>query len=260
MADYIFIRKSRNALSTFLHIVLNILLGVGSILITVISGSWIFGVLLVFLSKWRIFAVRPRYWFLNIKSNLVDIIVGISLVLLAYFAGTELILVHYILAAFYVIWLIFIKPMSKETGTIVQSLCAIFLGSTAAIIASASIDSIVIVLAEFIIGYGASRHLFAQNTEGNFALMAIVCGLLCSETAWICHSWTIIYTFASTGIIIPQLALILTVAAFSFIKVFYSILKNDGKLKWQNIAAPTIFGILTIAIIILGFSNPIFNI
>lgn len=260
MADYIFIRKSRNALSSFLHVALNILLGVGSILITVVSGSWVFGVILVFLSKWRIFAVRPRYWFLNFKSNLVDIIVGTSFVLLTYFAGTNFVFADYLLAAFYVIWLIFIKPLSSEFGTLAQSLLAIFFGSAAAVIATASLDSIALVLAEFIIGYSASRHLFAQNTDSDFVLMTLICGLLCAEVSWFCHSWTILYTFGNTGIIIPQLALILTIAAFSFTKVLYAVIKNDGKIKGSNIAAPALFGIITIAIIVIGFSNPIFNI
>ena len=85
-SDYIFIRKSRNALSSFLHVILNILLGVGAIFVTVVSGSWIIGFILVLLSKWRMFAVRSHYLWLNVKSNLVDLIVGFSLVLLAYFS------------------------------------------------------------------------------------------------------------------------------------------------------------------------------
>ena len=109
-SDYIFIRKSRNALSTALHIAMNILLGVGSIVVTIVSGSWIIGFILVLLSKWRMFAVRPHYLWLNIKSNLVDLIVGFSFVLLAFFSGTTILPVHYILAAAYVLWLILVKP------------------------------------------------------------------------------------------------------------------------------------------------------
>ena len=40
-SDYIFIRKSRNIVSDILHVALNLLLGVGSIFFTVVSGSWI---------------------------------------------------------------------------------------------------------------------------------------------------------------------------------------------------------------------------
>lgn len=85
MADYIFIRKSRNALSSLLHIVLNLLLAVTSIGATVITDNCTIGLILVIVSKWRIFAVNHRYWLLNIRSSLVDFIVGISFVLLAYY-------------------------------------------------------------------------------------------------------------------------------------------------------------------------------
>ena len=81
MADYVLLRKSRNIASNLVHIFLNILLGVGAVLITVLSGSPLLGLLLVLVSKWRIFAVRARYFFLNLKSNLVDLIVGVSVVL-----------------------------------------------------------------------------------------------------------------------------------------------------------------------------------
>ena len=70
MADYVLARKSRNIASNAAHVFLNILLGVLSVLITVFSGSSVLGILLVLLSKWRIFAVRKRYLWLNIKTNL----------------------------------------------------------------------------------------------------------------------------------------------------------------------------------------------
>ena len=65
MADYVIVRKSRNIASKLVHIFLNILLGVGAVLITVLSNSPVLGILLVVLSKWRVFAVRPRYIWIN---------------------------------------------------------------------------------------------------------------------------------------------------------------------------------------------------
>ena len=67
MADYVLARKSRNIASNLVHIFLNILLGVGAVLVTVLSASPLLGILLVLVSKWRIFAVRSRYLWLNIK-------------------------------------------------------------------------------------------------------------------------------------------------------------------------------------------------
>ena len=138
-SDFIFIRKSRNAVSTFLHVILNILLGVGSIAVTIVSGSWIVGFILVLLSKWRIFAVRPRYYFLNIKSNLVDLIVGFSFVLMAYFLGVEVIPAHYILMALYSLWLTVVKPKTTEAWNLVQAEVAIFMGTAVASILSAAL-------------------------------------------------------------------------------------------------------------------------
>ena len=111
MADYVMLRKGRNAISSLTHLILNLSLAVASTALTVISGSWILGVVLVLLSKWRVIAVRPRYWWLNIKANLVDYTVGISLALLVYLAGTEgLNAWHIILTAIYAFWLIVVKP------------------------------------------------------------------------------------------------------------------------------------------------------
>ncbi|MBR3220251.1 hypothetical protein IKF76_00050 [Candidatus Saccharibacteria bacterium] len=260
MADFIFVRKSRNILSSILHVVFNILLSVGSIVITIITGSWILGILLVLLSKWRVFAVRPRYWLANIKSSLVDLIVGASIVLIAYCSGTNVLPIHYALGVIYIIWLIFIKPRSTEAFTEVQALVAIFLGTTATVLMSASADAIFMSAICYIIGYGAARHVMIQNDDHDFALTTRVCGLISAEIAWLSRSWLIVYKFGNTGVIIPQLAIILTVLAFGFGRVYKSILKHDGTLKFSDVAMPVIFSILIIAVIVIGFSKPIFDI
>lgn len=267
MSDFIFIRKSRNALSSFLHVLLNILLGVGSIAITFISGSWILGIILVLVSKWRIFAVRPRFWLLNIKSNLVDLIVGSSLVLITYCSGTQLLPVHIVLAALYTIWLVILKPLSSETAAEIQALCAIFFGTTAATLLSASADSIFLCLACFIIGYGASRHVLIQSSESStdFTIITAACGLICAELAWLCHAWLIVYTFnggwfGNTGIIIPQLSILMSILAFLLGYAYKSIIRHDGKLKFSDIAVPAIFSLLIVFIVVIGFSKPIFDV
>jgi hypothetical protein len=85
MSEFIGIRKGRNVLSMMAHILLNLALAIGSTVLTLVSGSWILSLILVILSKWRVVAVRPRYWWLNIKANLVDFIVGVSLIMLVFY-------------------------------------------------------------------------------------------------------------------------------------------------------------------------------
>ena len=140
MADYIFIRKSRNAISSLAHVVLNLLLAVVSIGATVATGSILLGLILIVVSKWRVFAVNHRYWLINLRASLVDFIVGVSLVMLAYAAGTTFLPVHFILMAVYAIWLIVIKPRSSFTFAIVQALIAILIGSTALAVFAAIYD------------------------------------------------------------------------------------------------------------------------
>lgn len=260
MADYILIRKSRNILSSILHVVLNILLGCGSIVITVISGSWILGIILVAISKWRIFAVRPYYWLTNIKSSLVDIIVGASFVLITYCSGTTVLPIHFILAILYTLWLIILKPRSSELATQIQSIAAVFLGTTAAVLVSASLNSVIIVVASFIIGYAASRHVLVQSDDNDFALVTRICGLISAEIAWLCHSWLIVYSFGNTGIIIPQLSIILSAFSFAFGRIYKSIIKNDGKLNLNDVIVPVAFSLFVIILLAIWFSKPIFDV
>ena len=260
MADYVLARKSRNIASNMVHIFLNILLGVGSVLVTVLSASPLLGLLLVLLSKWRVFAVRGRYLWLNIKSNLVDIIVGVSVVLLAYYAGASLMPVDILLAVFYCAWLLFIKPMSSERATLAQSLIAVFLGMSAAAIMAANLDAIVIVLLAFLVGYAASRHVLVQSSDKDFTLTTLVCGLVFAEVAWLCQSWAIIYTFGESGIRIPQIAIILTIFAFVYNYARQAMIKYQDDFRFKHILGPVVFGVILVGIIVLWFSNPIFNI
>ena len=260
MADYVLVRKSRNIVSNMVHIFLNLLLGIGSVLVTVLSGSPLLGLILVFASKWRVFAVRSRYLWLNIKSNLVDLIVGVSVVLLAYYAGPAFLPVDFILMVFYCAWLLFIKPLSSETATLAQSLIAVFLGMSASVIMTADLNAIALVLAAFLIGYAASRHVLSQSNDKDFTLTTLVCGLVFAEIAWLCYTWSIVYTFGDTGIRVPQLAVILTIFAFVYNYTRGAIIKYQEDFRFKHIIAPVIFGAVLISIIVIWFSNPIFNI
>lgn len=260
MSEFIFIRKSRNVASNTVHIFLNILLGVSAVLITVFSGSPVLGILLVLVSKWRILAVRRRYLWLNLKSNLVDLIVGISVVFLTYYAGNTLLPVDFILMGFYVIWLTIIKPQSSETATLAQSLISVFLGISAAMFVTLGQDSLTIVLLAFLVGYAASRHVLAQSSSKDFTLTTLVCGLVFAEVAWLCQSWAIVYTFGNTGIRIPQVAIILTIFAFIYNYARQAMIRYQDDFRFRHILAPVLFGIILVGIIVIWFSNPIFNI
>ena len=260
MADYVLARKSRNIASSAVHVLLNILLGMGAVFLTVFSANPALGIILVLVSKWRVFAVRSRYLWINIKSNLVDLIVGLSIVFLSYSAGSSLLPVHIILILLYVGWLLFIKPMSSEKANLAQSLIAVFLGISASTIMTANLDATLAVLLAFLIGYAASRHVLVQTESENFLLTTLACGLVFAEITWLCHSWAIVYSFGETGIKVPQAAIILTIFAFVYNYARQAVVRYQEDFRFKNILGPVIFGAVLIGIIVFFFSKPVFNI
>jgi len=74
--EFLKLSKRRSLLSELIYIVLNVALAVGLLVIVWAIASPYAAFALVLLSKWRVFAVRPRYWFANLQANMVDVIVG----------------------------------------------------------------------------------------------------------------------------------------------------------------------------------------
>src|SRR3984957_302108 len=72
--------KPAEGFSHVLHLVLVVLLPIVVFIFVRIHFVQL-AVAVIILSKWRMFAVRPRYWPANIRANAVDIIVGVSAVI-----------------------------------------------------------------------------------------------------------------------------------------------------------------------------------
>ena len=83
-------------------------------------------ILLVILSKWRIFAVRPRYWIANIVSNGVDIIVGVALIL--FMASTATVWWQLFWTALWAGWLIWLKPRYDVLSVAAQAMAGQLVG------------------------------------------------------------------------------------------------------------------------------------
>jgi len=263
MAEYLALRKGRNFLSSAMHILLNLALAVASTVLTVISGNWIFGILLVVLSKWRVVAVRPRYWWLNIKSNLVDFVVGISLVLLVYYSGTDEVTAwHIILTAIYAIWLVVVKPRTSILFVEIQAFFAIFFGSFALTLATAHIDPLLGCVSSFIVGYSATRHILTQTDDRDFTLTTFIAGMLLAELSWIFYHWSIVYRIESlyTVIAIPQLPIAASLIFFVFTRGYSSALRHDGKIRSEDIVMPVVFSALLMFLMIFFFSNASFDV
>ena len=120
--------KPKNGVSYLLHLVLLIVLPV-AIFVLVRLNFVQLALSIIVLSKWRMFAVRPRFWPANIRANSIDLMVGLSIVL--FMAQTGRVGLQLLWAAIYAIWLIFIKPASGIPMITLQA----FIGQLAALTA-----------------------------------------------------------------------------------------------------------------------------
>jgi hypothetical protein len=168
--------------------------------------------------------------------------------------------VHALTMILYSFWLVVLKPRSSEFAANLQALWAIFFGTIALTLMSASANSIIMVVGCFIIGYAATRHILVQGDDTNYNIIILAAGILAAEITWLCHSWLIVYSFSDAGIIVPQLSVILVIVAFAFGYTYHSINKHEGKFEWSEVGMPTVFAVLLVFLIVICFSQPIFNV
>ncbi|MCL2444675.1 hypothetical protein FWD07_00960 [Candidatus Saccharibacteria bacterium] len=266
MADFAKLTRSRSILSEVTYITLNLLLAAVVTFMIIITNSPIISITLVILSKWRIFAVRPRYWFANVKSNMVDFIVGLSFAFIIFTAYSDyLSFTLIILTALYAGWLLFIKPRSSTIMMEIQAATALFLGTIAATqalfiieeVTFPTIASVFLVVTSFVIGYSVARHILLAGSETGISFMSSIFGLFIAQLAWISYHWLVSYSVIGTTLIIPQLSIISTLIGFSVLAVYKSYTNHDGRVRLSDVFVPILFSLLIIVIMLIGFSDPV---
>ena len=246
--------KRRSLLSELIYIVLNVALAVGVLALVLAIQSPVPALALVLLSKWRVFAVRPRYWFAHVQANLVDIIVSVSVVVLLYAASGAL-YVQIAIAALYLVWLLFVKPRSKRIFIAVQAGTAIFLGVTAIMVVSYSWIASVVVVLMWIVGYGASRHVLSSHEEVHGSFYSLIWGLVVAEIGWLTYHWTFAYSIPGFGNLkLSQAALITLAISFLAERAYTSYTKN-GSVRSGDIILPSLLSVSIVLILIVFFNT-----
>jgi hypothetical protein len=159
---------------------------------------------IILISKWRMFAVRPRFWPANIRANAVDIIVGVSLLLFMQQSDSQLL--QLVWTGAYIIWLVFIKPASSSMLVSVQALIALLCGVMALFIGWGSGPLYGLVLATGLICYLAARHFFDSFDEPYAKLLSYIWGYFSAALVWVLGHWLLYY-----GIVAQPVVLLLTV-------------------------------------------------
>jgi len=256
-----FVRR-RSFLSELVYTVLNIVFAVMLLLIIRYTDSIGLAIGLVALSKWRVFAVRPRYWWANVRSNLVDFIVSIGVVLqlhainVATMADPQKLLLMVVLTALYVAWLLFLKPQSKRRYIALQAGVAVLFGTSALFAVSFNWPVSLVVIAMWVIGYTAARHVlstYSDETHGLF--LGLVWGVVFAEIGWVAYHWAIAYSLPIiSGVMLPQASIIALLVSFVAFQAYDSF-HHHAKIRMSDVLLPLLFSLSVIAVLLFVFNR-----
>jgi hypothetical protein len=246
--------KRRSLVSELVYIALNVAFAVTLLIIVLAIDSPLPAFALVLLSKWRILAVRPRYWFVNIQTNLVDLIVSLSIVILLYSAGGAIVM-QILLTALYGVWLLYVKPKSKKIFIAIQAGAAVFLGITSLMIVSYDWIASLVVLLMWLIGYSAARHVVSSYDEPHTSFYSLAWGFIFAELGWLGYHWTFAYAIPGAGDIkLSQIALIMLAISFLAERAYRSYVKH-GAIRSSDVIMPTLLSVSVIVILLTLFNT-----
>lgn len=227
--------------------------------------------LLVFISKWRVVAVRPRFWFANFQANFVDFMVGVSVWALMVLTASSTPWVAAMLALLFAFWLVIVKPHSTQKWILLQAGIAQFVSLVALYSFAHTFEfgqflrdsTFLTVVIAWIIGYMSARHaLTAFHNEDERAFISLAWGFVVAELSWLFHHWTISYAIyrsdtvrADAQLMIPQGVIIITLLSYTAINV-YALLHHSAEHRdTRKVRSSIIFSAAVTTILLLFFSG-----
>jgi hypothetical protein len=184
--------KPASGFSRLAHVGLNILLA--ALVFVLVRIDFVqLALVIILLSKWRMFAVRPRFWPANIRANAVDIIVSLSL--LTFMAQSDSQLLQLAWAAAYAFWLLVVKPASGALMTSVQALIGLLFGMTALFLQWGGSSLVWLVLDTALLCYLSARHFFDGFDESYAKLLSYLWAYFGAALVWVLGHWLLFYGF-----------------------------------------------------------------
>jgi len=235
--------KPTSGFAHFLHVALLLALPIVSFILIRLDFAEI-ALALVILSKWRMFAVRPRFWAANIRANSVDVMVGLSLVL--FMMQTDSFLLQGIWTVLYAIWLVFIKPKSTQAMVMAQAFIAQFLALTALYLIGTDSPAFVITLLTGLICFLSARHFFDTFDEPYARMLSYVWGYFGAAIGWLLGHWLLFYT------VIAQPTLLLSTIGYGMAVIYY--LDHTDRLS-KGVRKQFMFVMLAIVLVVLALSD-----
>lgn len=199
---------------------------------------------LILLSKWRMFAVRPRFWLANVRANAVDIIIGVSVLAFMTATGSEVLQLIWVLL--WAGWLIIIKPRADTLWVSLQACIGFAVGLSAVFLTWDHASLLVLVAAAGLIGFFAAHHFFESFDEPYTRLLAYLWGYFSAALTWILVHWLIYYGP------VAQPTLLLAALGFGLGTLYY--LDHFDRLNLV-IRRQVVFILIAVVLVVLAFSN-----
>jgi hypothetical protein len=201
----------------------------------------------ILLSKWRMLAVKPRFWPANIRANSVDIIVGLAL--LGCMVNTDIQTWQIVWTVVYIVWLTFIKPSSSTFMIAVQALIGLLGGLGVLFLFGDDWLAIYLVLGGGLVCYVSAHHFFDAFSEAYTRLLSYMWGFFGAGLIWVCTHWLLYYPVNG---LISQPMLLLLVIGYGLAAIYY--LDHTERLS-PSVRNYFIFIMSAITLVILYFSD-----
>lgn len=209
--------KPAAGFSVLLHLAYQIALPIAVfVLVRLDIGLWL-PILVILLSKWRILAVRPRFWPANLRANSVDIMVGVSAVL--FMSHTDATSLQVFWTLLYGLWLVFIKPRSSIFFVSLQSAIGQLCGLMALFLVRSDSPLYELVIVTGLICYWAARHFFDAFSEPYAKMLAYLWAYFGAALTWVLGHMLIVYPKPDGIIAMPTL--LLSAIGYSLAAVYY---------------------------------------
>jgi len=235
--------KPANGFSKVVYIIFNILLPL--VVFSLVRIDFVqLALALILLSKWRMFAVRPRFWITNVRANAVDIIAGVSFLLFMINSSSQLL--QLACTALYIAWLVVLKPASSPLMVSLQALVGLTAGLMGLFVGWGNGPLYGLVLATGLICYLCAHHFFDSFDEPYARLLSYMWGYLGAALVWVLGHWLLYYG------IIAQPVLLLVALGFGLATLYY--LDHHDRLS-KGLRRQFVFIMLAVVAIVIVFSD-----
>ncbi len=237
--------KPAHGFSQFLHVALQLALPAALLALVRLQGGFVqLALSLVLLSKWRMLAVRPRFWPAIIRANAVDILVGLSAVL--FMAHSTSGYLQLLWASLYAAWLVILKPATGTFMVAVQAMVGQFCGLMGLFLVWAAGPLYGLIFLAGLICYVSARHFFDNFDEPYAKLLSYLWAYFGAALVWVLGHWLLFYG------IIAQPTLILSMIGYGLAALYY--FDHTDRLQ-PGLRRQFLFIMVAVIVVILAFSD-----